>query len=508
MGDRLWKLYGATALIGILAYQIIPENTWWRAGWQIGIGYFAVAAILFGVRLFPARQRLPWLCFAFGLFANASGIAMINYASVVLNIDGSPTPADPLFLLLYPGCAIGFALLIKHREPHRNWAAMVDAGTFTTGLGLLAWVYAIGPAVHDSEVSLLGRTIAIAYPIGDLLLLAMLTRLLRSGGARGSAFWWITGSGLAFFTGDTAWVVLIHLNLADSIGSMPIIGRGIDMIFLVAFSLFGVAALHPSARDLDRVAVTQAPRLNTPMLASLTVASLIAPALLGLQLFMGTHVDGPAIVLGSTVLFLLVVIRMSQLVREVERQAERVRALSREDELTKLPNRRAWNDEIPRALERAHRNNIPVSVAMIDIDHFKKFNDSYGHPTGDRLLADAATAWQGTLRQVDFLARFGGEEFIVLLPDATTEEATAILCRALDVTPLGQTFSAGLACWNGTESSDELTARADAALYQAKAAGRKRVVASVLPSAAAAPPPFDDLAGQPVAEEVGAGQFG
>ncbi|GAA3303388.1 hypothetical protein GCM10020218_100750 [Dactylosporangium vinaceum] len=105
-------------------------------------------------------------------------------------MDEPPTPADPLFLLLYPACAVGFALLIKRREPRRNWAAMVDAGTFTTGLGLLAWVYVIGPAVLSDETRLLGSVVQIAYPIGDLLLLAMLTRLVRSGGARGSAFWW------------------------------------------------------------------------------------------------------------------------------------------------------------------------------------------------------------------------------------------------------------------------------------------------------------------------------
>jgi diguanylate cyclase (GGDEF)-like protein len=78
---------------------------------------------------------------------------------------------------------------------------------------------------------------------------------------------------------------------------------------------------------------------------------------------------------------------------------------------------------------------------------------------------------------VDTLARYGGEEFILLLPDTGTEEAVQILERALAATPLGQTFSAGVATWNRTETSDELTARADAALYAAKANGRRRVLA-------------------------------
>jgi diguanylate cyclase (GGDEF)-like protein len=477
MGGRGWKLYALLATLGILGYQLIPESPWWKAAWQISIGYGAVAAVLFGVRRLRIGRRIPWWCFAFGLFANTSGIAVAIYSSEVLHVDESPTLADPLFLLLYPACAVGFALLTRAREPRSNWAAMVDAGTFTTGLGLLAWVYVIEPATFSAGTPLLGRLVQIAYPIGDLLLLAMLVRLMRSGGTRGPAFWWITGSGIAFFGGDTTWVVLNNLGI--DINDVQVANRGVDMIFLVAYSLFGIAALHPSARDLDRTAVRPAPRLSTPMLTSLTVASLIAPALLGFQLYTGTLVDGPAIVLGSTVLFLLVVVRMSQLVREVERQADRVRTLSRQDELTGLPNRRAWNDEMPRALENARRGNVPVSVAMIDLDHFKLFNDSYGHPAGDRLLTDAARAWHGVLRQGDILARYGGEEFIVLLPDTTTDEALRILRRALDVTPLGQSFSAGLARWDGSESSDELIVRADAALYQAKTAGRRRIVTAV-----------------------------
>jgi diguanylate cyclase (GGDEF)-like protein len=143
--------------------------------------------------------------------------------------------------------------------------------------------------------------------------------------------------------------------------------------------------------------------------------------------------------------------------------------------LTGLPNRRAWNIELPRTIERVRRTGEPMSVAIIDIDHFKLFNDSYGHPAGDRMLKEAAAAWQEQLRTVDHLARYGGEEFVVLLPHATTDQAREIVDRMRLATPLGQTFSAGVATWNGTETSDELTSRADIALYRAKSAGRNQI---------------------------------
>jgi diguanylate cyclase (GGDEF)-like protein len=217
------------------------------------------------------------------------------------------------------------------------------------------------------------------------------------------------------------------------------------------------------------------------MLSALSAASLMAPALLAAELVRGAVDDGWSIVVGCSVLFLLVVVRMAQLNRQMERHAARVRQLSREDELTGLPNRRAWNEELPRALEHARLTGQPIAVAMIDLDHFKRFNDTHGHLAGDDLLSSAATAWRAELRSDDVLARYGGEEFIALLPGTAPGEAEEVLTRLLAATPLGQTFSCGVAHWNGTETADQLVGRADATLYEAKSAGRNRVRSALQP---------------------------
>jgi diguanylate cyclase len=144
--------------------------------------------------------------------------------------------------------------------------------------------------------------------------------------------------------------------------------------------------------------------------------------------------------------------------------------------LTGIPNHRTWDSELPVAMDRARRDGVPLAVAILDLDHFKDFNDQYGHQAGDRLLKSATAAWSRMLRTTDLLCRYGGEEFGVLLPAATTDQAAEVLERLRAVTPQGQTFSAGLAGWDGQEVSDELVARADRALYAAKAAGRDRVI--------------------------------
>jgi diguanylate cyclase (GGDEF)-like protein len=165
----------------------------------------------------------------------------------------------------------------------------------------------------------------------------------------------------------------------------------------------------------------------------------------------------------------------------------RLEEVARTDDLTGLLNRRAWEERLPRELARAGRNNNPLCVAMLDLDHFKDYNDERGHQAGDRLLKQSAAAWVTELRASDTLARYGGDEFTVALPGCTITNAKTLVERLREVMPGGQTVSAGVACWNGRESAEELVGRADAALYQAKRNGRDQLVT------AGGSPPTGDL---------------
>lgn len=145
---------------------------------------------------------------------------------------------------------------------------------------------------------------------------------------------------------------------------------------------------------------------------------------------------------------------------------------------TGLPNRRSLDEEIRRELARAARMRYQLSVAMLDIDLFKAYNDRHGHAAGDRLLREAANAWRVALRETDFIARYGGEEFVVLLPSCPPGNAPEILQRLRAATPAGQTVSGGIARWDGRESPETLLSRADHALYEAKHTGRDCLIAA------------------------------
>jgi diguanylate cyclase (GGDEF)-like protein/PAS domain S-box-containing protein len=165
---------------------------------------------------------------------------------------------------------------------------------------------------------------------------------------------------------------------------------------------------------------------------------------------------------------------------EAEREAlmAEVQKLAASDALTGLPNRRALDDQLPREMARALRSGSELCLAIIDIDHFKAYNDTYGHLAGDKVLRDCAAAWDSALRGEDTILRFGGEEFLVVLPDCGSGDASEIVERLRAATPDGQTCSAGLAVWKPGESVDDLLGRADVALYEAKETGRNRLVAS------------------------------
>ena len=175
------------------------------------------------------------------------------------------------------------------------------------------------------------------------------------------------------------------------------------------------------------------------------------------------------------------------LLAQVAALYQQVGRLARTDGLTGVANRRAWDEELPRELARAARSGQPLCVALLDLDHFKAYNDRHGHQAGDRLLKTAAAAWQDRLRRTDLLVRYGGEEFAVLLPECGLDNGMEISERLRTAQP-EVTCSIGLAAWDGREEATGLVARADRALYAAKAGGRDRCRADQPPAVAAAAP--------------------
>jgi diguanylate cyclase (GGDEF)-like protein len=156
----------------------------------------------------------------------------------------------------------------------------------------------------------------------------------------------------------------------------------------------------------------------------------------------------------------------------------RMEELSRTDPLTGIHNRRGLDDTLRIEMARARRHQTRLAIVMIDLDFFKRYNSLRGHAGGDALLRDSARAWVAQLRPTDSLARYGGEEFTLVLPDCSIAQAMILIERLRRVVPDSQTFSAGVARWDGHESGPQLLDRADQALMDAKHAGRNRAISA------------------------------
>ncbi len=195
---------------------------------------------------------------------------------------------------------------------------------------------------------------------------------------------------------------------------------------------------------------------------------------------------------------------VATLVRSTSNQVTKLQSLASTDGLTGLINRRQFNHRLQSEISRGRRHATPLTLALFDIDNFKRLNDFYGHPVGDRILIELGGLISQNVRESDIPARYGGEEFALILPETRQVEAYELLERlralvektvfCLPDNPLTITISVGVAEFNPKQhTAFELVEQADAALYEAKRQGKNRVVYGVVPTPKIQIPPPPSL---------------
>ena len=473
-----WALYLVGGAVVIMAYYLVPAVSllpaWTpRLVLYQGLSFSAAAAILVGVHQHRPQQRRPWYLLAVSQFVYASADATFYVAHDVLHQEQFPALADLLYLAHYPILMAGLLLLVRQRTPRGDRAGLIDAAVIALGAGLLSWVFLIGPLASDANLSALVKLASVAYPAADLLVFAVAVRLLVGPGTRPVSYRLLSASLLVVLATDSAYVLM---QLAGTYTT----GNLLDATWLGSYVLLGAAALHPSMRVLAEPSEVAAAHTSWWRLALLAVASLVAPATLVIPSALGRAVNLPVVAAASAALFLLVVARLGELVDEQRRVAIT-------DGLTGLYNRRFFEATLALEAEHAARSGRDLGLLVLDIDHFKRINDAYGHQAGDAVLRELAGRLAAAIRGGDVVARYGGEEFVVLLRDTSLEavpETAERLRRAVGDVPVVQTddawlaitVSVGGAAWPvHARSVDELVRVADQALYAAKRRGRNRV---------------------------------
>ena len=283
------------------------------------LGLTGVLAIVAGIRMHKPAARAAWWLFAAGQFLFFSGDLYTYSYPKLLGVDvGFPSIGDALYLLVYPVLMAGLFILVRRRSPRPDRAALIDALILTIGIGLLSWVFLIAPNVHLENLSLLANAVSVAYPLGDVLLLAAAIRLAVDAGKRSPAFWLLVSSIVCLMATDSAYNFAL---LKDTYNHQLIYDAG----WIFYYLLWGAAALHPSMRSLEEPAADSRTPLTPLRLTLLGAACLIAP---GIRLAQSLgNPDVLVLIVASAVLFLLVVVRMAGLVRQEARVVSRERAL-------------------------------------------------------------------------------------------------------------------------------------------------------------------------------------
>ncbi|MGW6566764.1 aminotransferase class I/II-fold pyridoxal phosphate-dependent enzyme [Streptomyces sp. NPDC054975] len=317
---KRWTLVYVVVVSGLTAaYLTIPSRH--TLLWAL-IGLSGVAAILTGVHLHKPARRWPWLVLACANFTFVAGDTAYN---LLENLFGQPNPfpsvADALYLVTYPLFAIGLFGFIRYRAAGRDLAVALDALILTSGLALLSWVNLINPLAKSPDMTWIEKAISIAYPLGDVLMLAMLARLLVPGGLKSRSVQLLTVGTCGILASD---VIYGTLQLQ---GTWQV-GTGWDIGWVLFFTAWGLAALHPSMTSLTEQAAQPPAVIAERRLVMLAAASLIAPVLLLYQSVRNDREQDIAVIaVFSAIMFLLVLTRLWGMMAEHRNAEARERSL-------------------------------------------------------------------------------------------------------------------------------------------------------------------------------------
>ncbi|MCW2599705.1 MAG: hypothetical protein JWM02_1534 [Frankiales bacterium] len=310
MSRRVWWCYLTVLLAGLPVYCFAVSGVVQRAMFY-GYGISSLLAIIVGVRVHRPRRRWPWVAFAGGLLLFAVGDVAFDLYAEAGDAVPVPSAADFLYLAGYPVLAWGMVLLVRYRVRGADLTSALDGVMVALGVGVMAWVWVMAPYAHDRTLGVGARLVPIAYPALDLLLVAVVVRLLLSRGVRNPSFRLLAASVVALLLADGFYAVAtLHDTYVD--------GSLIDLGWLVSYGLWGAAALHPSMSRLTDPSPS-AEAVRSPIaLAVLTLAALTSPATLIVQEARGVGSDELLLAAFSAVMFLLVLARLSLLTRALD----------------------------------------------------------------------------------------------------------------------------------------------------------------------------------------------
>jgi diguanylate cyclase (GGDEF)-like protein len=379
---------------------------------------------------YSSRLQRGWLLIGLAVFCNGMGETLWFYFESIMHVDPFPSLADLFFLLYYPlllGGLLHFPFAPATRQERRTLG--LDLAIVMTTCFMTYWYFILAPQSLPGAQGLKG-IVGMAYPIGDLLLLAGVMALIQRDVQR-------VARGTLFFLGcSMIFAVVVNSLFAYlDIHGISYAEIFLNILWLLA-ALCSLSAIIWQILSVQQVTATTISRfersrnllrLALPYLAVVVGLGLLVYVVNSNQLWEG---QPRGVLLAALLLVGLVMLRQYLILRDNVALYEEMKQLASTDSLTGLYNRHFFNEIFPIELQRAGRYEKSLSILLVDIDGFKKINDTLGHLKGDDVLRIVAQSLAGQLRSMDLIARFGGDEFVVILPE-TAQNGSRVVAERL-----------------------------------------------------------------------------
>jgi diguanylate cyclase (GGDEF)-like protein len=461
----------ATALATALAPERIGRSTLAPAA-----GLLALVAVAAGVRRYRLDRSLLWhVGRPITWMLLGSGLGLIVASGLLraqLWPDAIASPADLLAAAAYPCLLAGLLLMVQGRAPGQTVNTALLSGIVALAAGFPLWMLVFDPYKGWSSLGLANALVACGFPTLDLLVLCILGRLLLFSDEHPPAY--------SYLLAAMGSLLAVHAIVAIRVaGGWATPYHGLTPPLLLTYGLWAAAALHPSMGTLFEPPARKLTHLGTGHLVLFTTAPLLGPAVAAMQTILRGGVDVSSAIAGTGILSAIVVVLLVRMVRE----RAQLELQARHDDLTGLPRRDLFIDQVSIAVAAAHQRQGPLAVMFIDLDRFKKINDSLGHAVGNQLLQLVGRRLSQSVREDDTVARMGGDEFTILLREIHNEDdavrvASKVLRAFRSAFTLGRqkvyvTASVGVALYPQDGTTPEMLLKnADAAMYGAKDRGR------------------------------------
>jgi diguanylate cyclase (GGDEF)-like protein len=409
----------------------------------------ALGVIVRGIAI--PRERWAWILIGSALLATTGGDVLFDHV-----YDGNPpfpSPADALYLAFYPACYLGIGLLLRDRISRFSASIWLDGVTAAAAAAAVASAVLVGVVVNSTHGSTLVVLTNMAYPIGDVLLLALVFFVFSVTNWRPGRAWALIAAGLvAVSIGDGLFLYQTATNTYAE-------GTLLDISWPLSLALTAFAAWQKPGEARMRV-LEERTLLGTPIACGLVAVAVFAGCAAG-------AVDPIAVVFAS-ITVLLILARTALTLRENSALLELSRVEALTDSLTGLANRRKLLVDLERELEDA-RETDPRLLALFDLNGFKRYNDTFGHPAGDALLARLAGKLADAVAPFGSAYRMGGDEFCVIIPasEPLLARATSALSEQGEQFAITSAYGAVTIPGEAVSVSDALRA-ADERLYREK----------------------------------------